>query len=212
MKPITLIYSLFAFLIFLSCSETAVEPSIETESIEDYSQLEVGNYWVYDWYEIDGTSGEATYRSSDSLYIRTDTLINGRQYFIKSGTFLGTPNYSVIQFDSANALYSYPDRMIFTLDSALKTTVDIPSTSPIAIGEYGLLSESETVQVPAGTFNCLNYFGTTESLDSEYPHGIRINSNHYAKHVGLVKTLTQFHSSPNDLEMRLRSFGNQFSD
>ena len=61
--------------------------------------------------------------------------------------------------------------------------------------------------VPAGQFDCINFQGTIESLQLDYPHGTRFNNNFYAKDVGLVKLTTQFYSQPNDLEMRLVDYG-----
>src|SRR5688572_16141233 len=46
-----------------------------------YFPLEVGNYWVYQYFDID-ESGIATATAKlDSCYISEDTIIRGRRYF-----------------------------------------------------------------------------------------------------------------------------------
>lgn len=115
----------------------------------------------------------------------------------------------MLLFDSANSIYLYPSReLVFTLDESLAFQSSLgPSENPVAISNYSLLDETTSISVPAGLFECRNYQGLTESLETNYPHGIRVNDNHYAEKVGLVLQRTQFYSSSNDLEMRLVAYG-----
>jgi len=112
-------------------------------------------------------------------------------------------------FDSVNSVFLYPsNELIFTLDSDLQFTEELgPENAPIATSIYSLEQEMTTVTVPAGTFDCLNYKGTTQSLEPDYPYGTRTNSNLYADGIGLVLLQTQFYNAPENLEMRLLRTG-----
>lgn len=206
MKPILLILCSLTILLFTSCSDDDAQPVVET--LSDYINFEVGNYWVYEWYEIQPDGTESSFAKRDSLYISADTLIDGRRFWIRSGTFLGNENRWIL-FDSAEALFTYPDRVaLFSLDPNMETTsyFGLPD-SPIAVGTYMLNPVSSTLRVPAGDFESLNFEGRIESLQTNYQHGTRFNDNWYAKGIGLVQLKTQFYVLPSDLEMRLVDFG-----
>lgn len=201
-----LIYCSLTMLLMASCSDD--EPDVQLRLISDFSQLEVGNYWVYDWYEVQPDGSESLMDLRDTLRIETDTLIEGRTMFIRTGTFMGQARREIL-YDSISQLLTYPDRLaLFIIDSNLEFTRNFgPVDSPVSVGTYQLNSLIETLEVPAGEFNCLNFQGTIESLELDYPYGTRFNNNLYSRGVGLVKLTTQFYSQPNDLEMRLIDFG-----
>lgn len=201
-----LIYCSLTMLLMASCSDD--EPGVQLRTISDFSQLEVGNYWVYDWYEVQPDGSESLMDLRDTLRIEADTLIEGRTMFIRTGTFMGQTRREIV-YDSISQLLTYPNRMaLFVIDSNLEFTRNFgPVDSPISVGIYHLNSLIETLEVPAGEFNCLNFQGTIESLELDYPYGTRFNNNLYSHGVGLVKLTTQFYSQPNDLEMRLIDFG-----
>lgn len=176
----------------------------------EFANLEIGNYWVYDWYAIGSNGIESSFNKRDSIYIEGDTTIYNRTYLIRSGTFLGNIKRELL-FDSANSIFQYPSRtLLFTLDESIETTVNFgPDESPIATGVYSLDENAISITVPAGEFECLNYGGLIEPLEENYPYGIRTNSNLYSEGTGLILMQTQFYSSPDNLEMRLvKSGGN----
>ncbi|NQZ76448.1 MAG: hypothetical protein HRT61_10110 [Ekhidna sp.] len=205
MKLKALTTALVAILLFASCTDEEVAP---TQNVIEFTDLKIGNYWVYDWFEIDPDGTESSLNKRDSLYIEKDTTILNRTYLIRSGTFLGTKTRELL-YDSANAIFIYPSRQVlFTLDESVKTTVNHgPQNNPIAYSTYSLDLNETTIVVPAGEFECLNYGGLTKSLEADYPYGTRINSNLYSNGTGLILMKTQFYSSPNDLEMRLVKSG-----
>ena len=212
MKPNLPIICSLIILICTACNNEEEEINlIEVVEVADYSSLQVGNYWIYDWYEVRPDGSEQFFQKRDTLRIEADTLIEGRTYYIRSGTFLGQAQGNVVLYDSADFLLSYPDaRVLFTINpnEEFIRNFGLPD-QPISVGTYRLNESPETVEVPAGVFECLNFQGRIESLQLNYPHGTRFNSNFYAKEVGLVKVITQFHSDPNDLEMRLVAFGRE---
>ncbi|MDW3194218.1 MAG: hypothetical protein R8G66_17725 [Cytophagales bacterium] len=177
-------------------------------TVSEYSQLEVGNYWIYDWFEVQPDGSETPMELRDTLRIEADTLIEGRTMFVRAGTFMGQPRHEIL-YDSISHLLTYPERLpIFVFDSSQEFIRNFgPVDAPISIGTYRQKTAVETIEVPAGVFDCINFQGTIESLELDYPHGTRFNNNLYARDVGLVQLTTQFYSQPSDLEMRLVDFG-----
>lgn len=202
----SLITTLAIASLFFSCADDIITPAPD---VLHFTHLETGNYWVYEWFEIEPDGSEASFNKRDSLYIQKDSVISGRTYLVRSGTFLGNPKTELL-FDSANSVFIYPTReLVFTLDESIEFISFYGSEEdPIAKGTYSLDNTKTTISVPAGEFECVNYQGITESLESDYPYGTRINSNLYSKGTGLVFMQTQFYSSPNDLQMRLVKSGN----
>ncbi len=192
-----------------SCATNDVDPNKE-ETVSEYTNLKVGNFWVYDWYDVT-PDGSATYYATDSLYIEKDTIIDGRVFYIKSGTFLGNRSRRNILYDSLQSSYIYPNTTLyFSLDSEIEVKKSIGlDEDPLAIATYMLVDSVQLIDVPAGSFSCLNFKGRIEPLQEDYKHGIRYNDNFYAKDVGLVLMTTQLYSSPNNIEMRLVRFGNK---
>ncbi|MDH5474662.1 MAG: hypothetical protein OEX22_03115 [Cyclobacteriaceae bacterium] len=201
------LFILFVGLIVLTISCSKEQDLTPSDSISDYTNLIVGNYWVYDWYEVDLLEIE-TYLKTDSIYIEKDTIIFEKNYVIESGTFLGNPMKRIL-FDSAQSLYSYPNlELIFTLDKDIKYVRNIGGSDlTLAIGTYQLSDRSEMVSVPMGTFDCLNFEGIIQSLDDKYEYGTRDIDNYFAKNIGLVKASCFLYNSPNILEMRLVRHG-----
>ncbi|MEP2024495.1 MAG: hypothetical protein ABJH98_11510 [Reichenbachiella sp.] len=207
MKNLT--YFTFFFLTLLACSENDMSSDFETDtSIVGFMNLSVGHYWVYEWYEITPNGEESYYGIRDSVYIKSDTLIEGHRMFVEAGTFLNQNQYSLI-FDSANSVYHYPSRELkFTLDETKEVTTFFgPKDDPLAVGNFALTSDQVIVEVPAGTFECLSFGGLIDPLKEDYEHGSRVNTVSYAEMTGLVRKKCQFYQSPNDIEMRLIKHG-----
>lgn len=58
-----------------------VEDSTDYSAKSEYLPMEVGNYWVYDVYEIDSLGNERLLDYKDSTVITKDTIISGNRYF-----------------------------------------------------------------------------------------------------------------------------------
>jgi hypothetical protein len=202
-----ILFSVF-LVIIISCSK---EQITATNPINNLMNLKVGNYWVYDWYEIDANNGNTTnLQKRDSIIIAKDTVISGRTYFIKKGNYFGGKHVTnSIIFDSINSIYSFPYKeVMLTLNkSAIATKNFGVKGNPIAIGYYSLDDNKVLVQVPAGNFQSVNFKGRIEPQQPGYLYGIRYNDNYYSDNVGLIKIRTQIYSLPNDIEMRLVKYG-----
>lgn len=195
-------------LILISCDNEPVTP---TNPIINLVSLKVGNYWVYEWYEINPTNGDVSNLSKrDSIIIEKDSVVANRTYYIKSSNLFGSSlRTKTVLFDSLNTIYSFPEReVILTLDKSVNYTKNFRTEDVlIAVGYYSLDSSSASIDVPAGTFQSINFKGRIESQEPNYQYGIRYNDNYYSDKVGLVKMRTQIYSAPNDIEMRLVRYG-----
>ena len=192
--------------ILVGCSND--DEALPRELVNDFTMIEVGNYWVYEWYEIEPNGVTTILNRRDSVYISEVIETGSKSLFLREATFLGTPRQSYL-FDSANTIFRFSDReILLTLDESIEQRKLLGfENDPIARVTYSLEEGTDYVEVPAGRFECINFKGVIEPLQSEYPHGERYNFHHYAKNIGLVSMRTQFYNSPNDIEMRLVKYG-----
>ncbi|MEQ8473794.1 MAG: hypothetical protein RIC35_21535 [Marinoscillum sp.] len=190
--------TLFSFIAFFlnSCSDKNEPHPIESSS--EFINLEVGNYWTYDWY-IENNEGSMKYHLSDSVYISSKETLDGKVVFKKVGTFLGHNQIQYI-FDSLNTLYSFPDRtVIFSLEP---TTFESYLANDLLI-EFQLEELIQDIDVPIGSYECLNFKGEVNHPD----YGTLYNNNYYSRDIGLVKMTTHYYHNQQLLEMILTGYG-----
>lgn len=199
---------IFGFTLLFSCSKEEVSIPVD---IVSFANLEVGNYWVYDWYKI-SEMGEELIHSNDTIFILEETIISGKKYFIKSSHKYGAGTTMI--YDSVQSLFSYTGKnIIFSLDENQKQTIDFGDESnTLATGTYQLNPLKENINVPAGSFECVNWQGTIISKDEDYEYGTRYNNNYYSENIGQVQIRIQFYNSPNELGARLTKFGQLSQD
>lgn len=67
-------------LCFISCKKKDAAPVYP-----DYTQLKVGNYWIYERFLIDTAGNESPYSNTgptyDSCFVEKDTVMSGKTYF-----------------------------------------------------------------------------------------------------------------------------------
>ena len=195
-------------LLIIACTQETVLPTAEPDAVSaaDYTHLKVGNFWVYDWYEID-PEGNSSFYSRDTMLVAGSIQVEGHTAMELTGQRLGR-DFSTVLFDSANSVYTYPERFLyFTLDSAVHEGVIGPSESPFFTTSYYLVQGYQEVSVPSGTFECLNFQGKYVPQDQKYPYGTRYNDNLFAANIGMVKMKTNYAHSPNTLEGSLIAYG-----
>lgn len=78
-KACILLFTTVLLLSFVSCKDD--DNNEEENQYPAYSQLKVGNYWVYEIYRIDSAGAETLLDVQDSCYVEKDTLINNTKYF-----------------------------------------------------------------------------------------------------------------------------------
>jgi len=97
MKLTTSVIALSALILFLvACKKEKIEDIQQTSTPKSYASflpMTVGNYWIYQRFNMDGSGNENQTTFYDSIYIEKDTLINGKTYFKQVTT---NPSYLTI--------------------------------------------------------------------------------------------------------------------
>jgi hypothetical protein len=148
---------LCAFLSGLGCS-TSTEPS----SLPPLMPLAVGNKWIHTLFSYD-TSGVLQHEWQDSIYISRDTLIDGERWYIRP------VNRDLGAYTNRETGLWY--RLLgptITMEPQLvhKYPARIGDSYPFAGSDVQetVISLSQTVTTPAGSFSCLVY----QVLDSTW--------------------------------------------
>ena len=181
-----------------------------------YLPLKVGNYWVYERYNIDTTGVATATGVFDSCYIEKDTLINGQTYykqirpsypftsfidysFIRDslGYILGTNGGIPVSFQDFTTIISHYYQISGASDTILEATTKMADKDFI-------------VTTPAGTFTTLSV-KTTYNFYPNYAgtQNPRYMDTRYAENVGIVTETLPFYAgnpNPNYLERRLIRF------
>ena len=195
-------------------SSTAVTSDQEINKKDTYFPMKVGNYWVYEIFEVDTSGNETVINRPDSIYIAGDTIINGEKYFIFKGPVQWwgnnidsaeykrdscrniVDNYGIISLSNTNfsdTLYS------FYIQSFPGDTL------------FHIWYKMENIATPfytkCGNFDVVDYRGTMVDYKNrylktqlKYPRYIH---HYYAKNIGLVMSTSFFALMPGHYEERL---------
>lgn len=212
MKQKTLIVSvaLMTLLVYACKKDNDTAPA-PNAGYPNFSQLKVGNYWVYEQFDID-TAGSATPKNIfDSCYVEKDTVINSKTYFkiVKPKPY--TPNQVDISFqrDSLHYIVNSNGKILFSSQD-FSTVFDLnyimagPNDTVCKIVKQ-MGDKNLTVTTPAGTFTT----STAKESYFMYPNWAlagnpRYLNTRYAASIGIViETLPFFTSIPNYIERRL---------
>lgn len=200
-------------LALLSCKDddsitNTANPST-SGNIANYTNLSVGNYWIYENIKIDESGIETELARIDSIYIASDTLINGNTYFVQRGKkFLFNNKDEVIDIlrDSLGYLVNKDGDIRFSSSnfSDIIYSQEVPITNPQYRFEYKMEEITTTVNLPAGDFDDVyNYRGKVSALDSTNMDSIRYFDNYYAEGLGKIFETTFFATSKPIYEKRL---------
>ena len=196
--------------------ETKDEPAPTVPiTYANYSNLKIGNYWVYERFILDTNGVYTSQNIFDSSFVDKDTVMNGNTYyklnFINypfSNTYVGVYLRDSLSFliNNLGSINFSSENFTDTFSSYYKI---ISSVDTIAFVFTKMNDNNLSVAVPAGTFitkNCM----TTYLI---YPiwaaaGAVRSIHNRYAENVGLVEeTLIFLSSDPNYTVRRLKRYG-----
>ena len=204
-KRTLFLFSLLILITIVSCKDDDdIQICIDCpENVSNFTQLAIGNYWIYENVTVDTNGVDGISYSNDSIYIAGDTLINGQTYFIqKKGLFMGS-GFALLR-DSSDFLVNKKGDILFStsiFDSVLRT---IEGPNNFFSIEYQMANKNFVVDVPAGSFPTYDFQGLIHFNDGfSTPVTDRILHNYYAKDVGLVKTTFFFSSTSSTIEQRL---------
>lgn len=216
MKRVNFLMIAALILVFFSCSENDDDMgSTQLVALDaGYIPFYPGNYWVYEQYRIDTLGNETILDTYDSVFISRIEVVNGIQYFVFEGTWMSSPDSidNLFALRDSAGYFVDPSGTIYFTDQNFTDTLET-FTFVISNGDtlyeswYKMESEPQTISVPAGEFEALNYHGTIHTI---YPNpqvpAIRYKDKLYSKNVGLVLDNYFYLGSPNRFERRLKHY------
>jgi len=218
MKNTKLIFSLillFFALTFNACKKDPIEnktSSTAQTNSPSYSQLKVGNYWIYQRFEIDSIGNETALNKFDSCFIESDSIIHNQVYYkmMRPKVNGGSLQTYIISFirDSLHYIVNSGGQIIFSsLDYTTTFQTGHELLNSDTVNYYYLKMDDINFQVntPLGNFNTLNYKLTMNFWPNyNMMGGTRYYHTRYAENVGIVtETITLYLFSPTQRERRL---------
>ncbi len=208
MKNVFLLLALCSvFLSLQSCGGNDDE-SVQPVSATDFMPLEVGAYWVYEF-----SVGTFSEPSIDTVTV-TDSYADGDDMIFELSS---DSEFLMMVFIPERLRLSDGQLFDDTGDSnTLFLTADVAVTATELYTEevhpdlgsviYRYQPVLETVETPAGSFDCINIEGEIVSLDTnEEIHGLRID-NFFSEGVGMVNAKKYFWANATPIEIELLEF------
>jgi hypothetical protein len=205
------LYLLLALMMILTYSCKKETGNTTDHLYPNFSQLKIGNYWVYEYFDID-QNGSATSRNViDSCYIEKDTMINGKTYFkyVKPDPNTAPKENITFQKDSLHYIVNSDGKILFSSED-FSTIFDSryivagPQDTVCKIVKH-MADKNIMVSTPAGTFTTLN----AKDDYSMYPNwassgNSRSKNTRYAEKIGIISETFDFYiSQKNYVERRL---------
>lgn len=194
------------------CPAPSTAPgSPQAVNVSAFSQLDSGNYWVYDRYRVDSLDAvDPTYYVRDSLRVVGDSLVGGNTYAVihqfSNGSFY--PGGTLLWRDSADFIIDQSGGAIFssaTFNQIIRTD-SIPSPNSVVV-RYEVSPVIGSVSVPAGNFPCYVVTGNVLTYGSFMPIAAwKYPRTFWAAGVGRVKWYAYFFSGNIGYRYQLRSY------
>lgn len=186
MKAMRLLSGMLFFLLILTISCKKEEINDNTQEFPNYSQLKVGNYWVYERVRIE-PDGTEIVEGIDSCYISRDTVIRGNTYYEYVRPDFNE-YYKHLLRDSLQYIVDERGKLYFSSNETDVVLIDEILDETIAYTRE-LIPGIKEITVPAGTFNAYQvketYYITTPSGNSEDRYNYY--NYYYAENIGIVK-------------------------
>lgn len=204
MKKFFLIPCLLAIFYFSSCKKDSIP--LPKKNVQEtpatvypnYSNLKVGNYWIYERFRIDSLGNAVSVGIVDSCYIEKDTIIHGDTYYkytgpefnsmsnpsiaspVRSGFLRDSLSYLIDSY--GNIMFSSQNFYVFDSGYNIAPPNDTIYNFITQITDYGM-----NTTVPAGTY-------VTTNLQTSYTFyngyiiywKTRTKNTRYAENVGMV--------------------------
>jgi len=197
-------------------SITPADTPVNTKHYDDYMALRPGNYWVYNYYELDSINGEAHPEGAyDSVYVGRDTVINFRKYHrcIDVGFNIKGCTTTYLR-DSLSYTVNHAGYVMFSSEDFTnlfrsETNLPNPGCYDDMDGDTLQVTEkmglrNETTVVDAGTFTTSAFRRIHRYAAPFSPARIRSVDYRYAKNIGLVRqTVGIDQNGPTVFEKRL---------
>ena len=183
-------------LVIFSCSRNEEEPGPRTSEFSEAFPLAVGNYWVYQNVVTDGTGKVFQDPQLDSVWIESDTMINGKRFFVQRSTYESVLKTYIT--DSTGYIVSNVIDFRYTIFSRINAIDTLEGNDYFM---RVMTNPGQKVTVLAGTFETVSSIillkrSGEESPDSNVPVFNKdytvYEQSDYANNVGLVK-VTLYH-------------------
>lgn len=208
MKRFIIMSAIASVIVFsLSCKKNKKSESIEevpnplTPSYPSYSALKVGNYWIYEEFEVNEDGTYTSLHKIDSSYVEKDTVVGKYTYSkVRRKNFVFNYLPYLLLRDSLHYIVGPGGGVSFSSEDF--TTV---FQSFHQLGEPGdtifkattkMGDRDMAVTTPAGTFITSNMKTTYVTTPSHTPPGIsnpRYMNMRYAKSIGLIVETEPFY-------------------
>jgi hypothetical protein len=172
------------------------EPPTQNLNIAAFSNLAVGNYWIYQRYRVDSVDNVVDVLSVDSIFISGDSVVNGETYsVVRRNGFAAVQ--TTLWRDSAGCVITEDHEVLFCadpLDQLIYTEVEGPVGVQL---DYTVYSTPETITVAAGTFSTYKMQGEITSIGG-FPElaDWRRPRSYWAEDVGRVRYYEFFAFNP----------------
>jgi hypothetical protein len=181
-------------LITISCKKEKdqIYPSpIPESTAPNYGMLTVGNYWVYERFEIDYLGVTTPMNVYDSCYISKDTIINGKTYYEMYRPNTYGSFYSYLR-DSAGCIFDHYGRQRFSpTDFTSVFYIGYATARPsdtIAKGVFKMEHKDSLITVPSGNYVTSNAQTTCYMYPAwDYYYTTRYTNTCYAENIGIVQ-------------------------
>lgn len=201
MKMKSIFLSMMGLTAILCACNKENAPQPQSSSEPNYSQLRVGNYWIYEQYQIqDSDSSETLLNTYDSCYVVKDTVIRNNRYY-KMYKPDGFSDYVYLR-DSLDYIINEQGYKIFSskdFTNNLFSTVSYDLNNDTMVYIWIKMTDRNfTTNVAAGSFTTICAKKTIKFVYEKYM------TTRYAKNVGIVtETLLAYASATTHTERRL---------
>ncbi len=188
-----------------------IEAPHGTVNLYNYFPLSIGNYWVYQNYNIDSLGNETLTDRIDSMYINRDTIVNGYQYYVLEGTNFTMGGYApgIIRLlrDSSGYIVDEGGRRRIAQNNYTDTLYN--ESRPINGNHYYDISSimktvDNDISVAAGLFDVIECEIMITIVTPIPTQGeTRYHHNYYADNIGEVVGAGSWYSSKGHFETRL---------
>ena len=199
---------LFAFsisVIFIfSCQKETVIPPCESQITRSYFPMEVGSYWIYQWYKVDSSGIEEIQDGKiDTVTIVKDTLIGTSIYkkIQENNSFVTAPIVIKFRRDSLGFLIDRNNNIYFSSSNFIDTLRTINNNNFKII--YKMEVSSTPIETTAGIFDCLNFQGEVTSFVSA-DWSTQLINTYFSRGMGKIQENTFFFSNANESQFQRR--------
>lgn len=150
-----------ANLLFVSCKKEEKEANqAPVTKASDYFPMSVGNYWVYEMFEIDTNGNEVNMGWLDSVYISGTEEIRGETYYLFTRGNGGPGGcFTTSVRDSSGYLINWEGTILFAPDDFSDTlAIDVEMLNEmdtLYVGYSNMEKVTDKISLKAGDFDAL---------------------------------------------------------